>query len=191
MTSTGRDEAHPDDFPWPPTRRWVEPLAGRIECLMTDVDGVLTDGSLTYDSAGVETKTFHARDGLAMKRWTSLGLPLVIVTARQSEMVGRRGQELGVTRVLQGFEAKWPAVQEVLRDLQVDASRCAYVGDDIPDVPVLKRVGLAAVPADASFDARRASTGTLMTAGGRGVLRELIEVLLRLRGQWHDAESDR
>ncbi|MEM6690149.1 MAG: HAD hydrolase family protein, partial [Planctomycetota bacterium] len=169
---------------WKSTADWMSAHARKIRCIFSDVDGVMTDGEIIYDSSGNETKSFSVRDGLAIKYWLNLGRPFVIVTARTSSMVERRSKELGVTKFLQGFESKFAAVEQTLSELGLELDQCAYIGDDLPDVPVMRRVGLATTPADGSVDAKQASHGVLTTAGGRGAVRELVEVLLRLQGDW-------
>jgi 3-deoxy-D-manno-octulosonate 8-phosphate phosphatase (KDO 8-P phosphatase) len=153
-----------------------------IELLVMDVDGVLTDGQIIYTDAGTETKAFHVRDGSAIKRWLQTGKRAAFLTGRSSPIVERRGQELGVTAVLQGMEHKLPAFEKLLADLNVSAEQTAYIGDDWPDVALLERAGLAAAVADASFEAKAAAHYVTRTPGGRGAVRELIEVLLRHQG---------
>lgn len=176
--------------PWKTTADWMSSDLGDIRCIISDVDGVMTDGGITYDSSGQETKTFSVRDGLAIKYWLNLGLPFIVVTARRSTMVDRRAKELGITKYLQGFESKLSAVEETLSELGIGFDQCAYVGDDLPDVPVMKLCGLATTPADGSIDAKHVTHGVLTTEGGKGALRELIEVLLRLQGKWSAATWD-
>jgi 3-deoxy-D-manno-octulosonate 8-phosphate phosphatase (KDO 8-P phosphatase) len=153
-----------------------------IELLVMDVDGVLTDGQIIYTDAGAEVKAFHVRDGSAIKRWLREGKRAAFLTGRSSPIVERRGQELGVTAVLQGSEHKLPGFEKLLADLNVSAEQTAYIGDDWPDVPLLQRAGLAAAVADASAEAKAVAHYVTRTAGGKGAVRELIEVLLRHQG---------
>ena len=158
--------------------------AKQIRCLISDVDGVMTDGRITYNAAGVETKSFHVRDGVGIRRWLDAGRTFILLTGRTSVMVDRRAQELGVTRVIQGRDDKWAAASAVLKELSIDPSAVCHLGDDLPDVSVMRRVGLSVAPADASADAASAAIWTTRAAGGQGVVREVTERLLRASGQW-------
>ena len=161
-------------------------IAQPIRAILSDVDGVMTDGRITYDSAGGEIKQFHARDGLAIKLWMKSGFRFGILTARNSPIVQRRGEELGVDRIMQGFENKWPAALEAMTDWNLEPHQVCYIGDDLPDLAVMKRVGLSVAPADAADDVRSAATWVLDGKGGQGVLRELIQRLLRAGGRWQE-----
>src|SRR5260370_273203 len=115
----------------------------RIEMLVLDVDGVLTDGCIFYSDRGDELKAFHVRDGSGLKFWMQLGKQVAIITGRSSPVVTRRAEELGVTLVMQGAEDKRAAYDRVLREQGLDAASVACMGDDLPDVPLLRRSGLA------------------------------------------------
>ncbi len=155
-----------------------------IDCLICDVDGVMTDGKITYDAAGLETKSFHVRDGVGIRLWLASGRRFIILTGRNSVMVDRRAEELGVTRVIQGRDDKWAAASEVLRELSIDPQSVGHIGDDVPDVAVMRRVGLSVAPADAAADAAAVADWTTAASGGRGVVREVTERLLRAAGEW-------
>lgn len=161
-------------------------IASPITCILSDVDGVLTDGRIIYDSEGAETKRFHVRDGLAIKLWMSSGFEFGIVTARVSKMVQHRCDELGVRHVSQGHEKKWPEAVSIMDALGCQHENVCYIGDDLPDVPVMRQVGLAVAPADASWDARESAQWVLKKNGGDGALRELIERLLRAKNRWEE-----
>lgn len=160
-------------------------LASSIEGILSDVDGVLCDGTITYDSVGRETKSFHARDGLGIKLWMKSGLQFGIITARQSEIVARRSEELGIAHVRQNASDKWSTATDVLQSWNLEPHQVAYIGDDLPDLAVMHRVGLAVAPADAARDVREAADWVLTTSGGQGVVRELIERLLRATDRWN------
>ncbi|QDT04923.1 3-deoxy-D-manno-octulosonate 8-phosphate phosphatase KdsC [Rubripirellula lacrimiformis] len=160
--------------------------AANIRCILSDVDGVMTDGRIIYDAAGLETKRFHVRDGLGIKLWMQSGFAFGILTARTSPMVDRRAKELGITAVKQGYEDKWPAAIEMMASLGCTADQVCYIGDDLPDVPVMQQVGLSVAPADAARDVRETADWNLQGLGGEGVLRELIERLLRAGGRWEE-----
>lgn len=161
-------------------------VAAPITCILSDVDGVMTDGRIIYDSEGNETKRFHVRDGLGIKLWMNSGFHFGILTARSSVMVERRAAELGIQDVQQGYEDKWPAAQKMLQKVGVSPEQVCYIGDDLPDVPVMQNVALAVAPADAATDARNAAHWILRSNGGEGALRELIERLLRSTQRWEE-----
>jgi 3-deoxy-D-manno-octulosonate 8-phosphate phosphatase (KDO 8-P phosphatase) len=150
-----------------------------VELLVMDVDGVLTDGRIVYTDAGEELKAFHVRDGAAIKRWLQLGKQAAFLSGRASPIVERRGRELGIGTIIQGADNKLPAFGRLLETCRVSAEQTAYIGDDWPDVPVLKRCGLAAAVADACAEACAAAHYVTQTPGGQGAVRELIELLLR------------
>jgi 3-deoxy-D-manno-octulosonate 8-phosphate phosphatase (KDO 8-P phosphatase) len=158
--------------------------AARIELLLLDVDGVLTDGSITYTDAGEELKRFHVRDGSGLKLWRAAGHRAAIVSGRASPAVTRRAAELGVAPVLQGREDKLAAFNEVLAHFGLPADRVCAIGDDLPDLPVLARCGVAVAVADAAEEVRAAAHFVTVTPGGRGAVRDAIEWLLRQQGRW-------
>jgi YrbI family 3-deoxy-D-manno-octulosonate 8-phosphate phosphatase len=159
-------------------------LAEPIRIILSDVDGVLTDGRIIYDDRGVETKAFHVRDGMGIKLWQQAGYQFGLVSSRTSRAVQLRAQELRIDLVRQGIEDKWEVIGELLRELHIEPVQVCYVGDDLPDLPVLLRVGLPVTVADAAEDVRQAATWTTRSAGGQGAIRELIERLLKAKGQW-------
>ncbi|MEO1527298.1 MAG: HAD hydrolase family protein [Planctomycetota bacterium] len=160
-------------------------VAESITCILSDVDGVMTDGRLIYHSGGEETKAFHARDGLAIKMWMAAGFSFGIVTARKSPIIDRRSSELGIAHVAQGSDAKVEKAETLLGEIGCDLTNVCYIGDDLPDIPVMTRSGLAAAPADAATDAREAAQWVLRSRGGEGAVREVIERLMRAKGCWN------
>lgn len=156
----------------------------QIRLILSDVDGVLTDGGITYDNQGIEAKKFHVRDGLGIKLWQSCGHKFGMLTARNSHIVKVRAAELGVSIVRQGFEDKLPAALGVIAEQGLEPEQVCYIGDDLPDLPVLKTVGLAAAVADAVSEVRAAAHVTTRATGGHGALRELIEVILTAQKRW-------
>lgn len=157
-----------------------------IRAIISDVDGVMTDGRITYDSAGNETKQFHARDGLAIKLWMKSGFRFGILTARNSPIVQRRADELGIECVMQGFEQKWSAAEGAMADWKVTPEQVCYIGDDLPDLAVMRRIGLSVAPADAAADVREVADWTLESLGGQGAIRELVERMMRDQGHWRE-----
>lgn len=161
-------------------------IARPIKLILSDVDGVLTDGSITIDNAGIESKTFYVRDGLAIKTWCKAGFQFGLLTARNSQVVKMRAAELGLTMVRQGFENKLPAAREMIQQAGFKMHEVCYIGDDLPDLPVMFEVGLCATVSDASPEVRQAAKWVLNAPGGRGAIRELVERLLKAKGHWED-----
>ena len=157
-----------------------------IDLLAVDVDGVLTDGVIALDDQGVETKHFHVRDGLGYSLWHRAGKRSAILTGRRAEVVSRRAVELGISYVAQGLSDKVAALQEMLRDLHLEPRQVCFVGDDLVDLPVLRAVGLSACPGDAVPEVRDCALLVTQAAGGRGAVREVIELILKVQGSWHD-----
>ena len=173
----------------------VTPLAWKIELLLMDVDGVLTDGTLLYfpltDGRVVETKTFHATDGAAIGIARRAGIKTGIISGRASPAVARRAEELAMDFLYQGLgRAKLPAFEEILGKTRIAAGRVCYVGDDIQDLPILTRVGFpVAVPNACSEVLTRAAYVT-RAHGGHGAIREVIELILRAQGKWEATMSE-
>lgn len=162
-------------------------LAGRaraLKLILTDVDGVMTDGSLLLLPDGSEAKAFHVRDGLAIVLAHQAGLRTGLISGRASAVVARRAQELGMAVVRQGIGDKAAALRQILAEQRLEAHEVGYVGDDLNDLPVMTEVGLCAAPKDAVFEVRAQAFMVLDSAGGRGCLREFIEAVLRARGDW-------
>lgn len=156
----------------------------RVELLLLDVDGVLTDGSIVYTDAGAELKRFHVRDGTGLNLWRAAGKRAAIVSGRSSPAVDRRAGELGITPVLQGRADKMPAVAEVLAATGIPAERACAIGDDLQDLPVLRASGVGVAVADACPELRAAADYVTAVPGGRGAVRDAIEWLLKLQGMW-------
>ena len=164
----------------------LDTKAQSVELILSDVDGVLTDGGIVFDNQGIETKTFHIRDGLGIKLWQRAGFHFGILTARTSHIVRLRAAELGVQIVRQGFEDKLPAAQEIMRQLELEPTQVCYIGDDLTDLPVMHHVGLGVAVADAAEEVRRGADHVTRTPGGRGAIRELVETLLKSKKRWED-----
>jgi len=160
-----------------------------IELILSDVDGVLTDGSLVFDNEGIETKTFHVRDGMGIRLWQNAGFRFGILTARTSHIVQVRAAELSIDIVRQGFKDKLPAAQKIAQSLNLNLDQLCYIGDDLTDLPVLNAVGLSVAVADAVEEARKAAHVTTKTNGGKGAVRELIETILKAKNRWEDIVS--
>ena len=156
----------------------------RVELLVLDVDGVLTDGGIIYGDDGVELKQFHVRDGSGLKIWQYLGKRAAVITGRTSRVVEVRAAELGIAPVIQGAAEKVPAFRRLLAETGLAAEQVCYVGDDVPDLGVMAGCGLAVAVADACPEVRAAAHYVTRAAGGRGAVREVIELVLRCQGRW-------
>lgn len=162
----------------------VASRAARIELLLLDVDGVLTDGGIIYADDGTEIKRFHVRDGAGLKAWQLAGHRVAILSGRRSPAVERRAAELGITIVLQGRADKRPAFEEVLAASGLSPDQVCAIGDDLPDLPVLRRAGLAVAVADACPEVRAIADYVTTVPGGTGAVRDAAEWLLKLQGKW-------
>jgi 3-deoxy-D-manno-octulosonate 8-phosphate phosphatase (KDO 8-P phosphatase) len=170
----------------PLSQEELERRALELRWVLSDVDGVLTDGRLYYGKSGEDLKVFDVKDGLAVAMARRVGLQVGILTARRSAALEQRARELGLEEVITGRRDKGAAFDELLARRDVEARQVAYLGDDLTDLPVLERAGLSLAPADAAAEVRQRVHVTLATAGGRGALRETMETLLRARGQWQE-----
>lgn len=164
----------------------VERRASRIKLLLMDCDGVLTDGRLWLLENGDEHKSFNTHDGLGLSLLHRAGLKSGIISGRWSQAVTRRAGELGIEFVRQGDPHKMEAFEQVLRQAEVDETEAAFVGDDLTDVPLMRRVELAIAVADAVQEARSAAHYVTLAEGGRGAVREVIELILKSQGRWND-----
>lgn len=158
--------------------------ATQIRLLILDVDGVMTDGRLYFDDAGCESKAFHVRDGYGIKLLQSRGVELAIITARFSPAVAHRARDLGIQHLFQGCKDKLLAYRELKLALQIDDPEVAYMGDDLIDLPILLRAGLATAPADAHPELAHQIHWQSRYQGGRGAVRELCDLILQAKGCW-------
>ena len=180
LTEALRERARRRSRPVPRSAAWQEalPRARQVRLLLLDVDGVLTDGTITYGTDGIETKSFHTQDGLGLKLLQESGVAAGIITARASEAVLRRARELGFAHVVQGAADKLAAFEAILRETGLRPPQTAYMGDDWMDLPLLNRLGLAAAPANAVAEVRQRVHYTTERTGGRGAVREVCDLLL-------------
>ncbi|MDH3787841.1 MAG: 3-deoxy-manno-octulosonate-8-phosphatase KdsC [Xanthomonadales bacterium] len=156
--------------------------AARIRMLALDVDGVLTDGRLYFDSQGNEMKAFHTRDGLGIKSLQRHGITLALITGRSSQIVARRAEQLGIEHVYQGRNDKLNAFHELLADTGMNEQNICYAGDDWIDIPVLDRVGLAVTVADADDVVKNRAHWVTRREGGHGAVRVICDLILAARG---------
>lgn len=168
----------------------VQERAARVRLLLMDVDGVLTDGRLMYvpgqDGKTVETKSFDSQDGIALQWLTWHGVQTGVISGRVSPATVERARQVKMTYVYQGHIEKIPILEEILGKSGIKAEETAYMGDDLTDLIVMRRIGLAVAPANAREEVKRAAHYVTAAAGGAGAVREVIEILLRAQGHWAD-----
>ena len=162
----------------------VEQRAAKIKLLLFDVDGVLTDGKILLHADGSESKTFDIKDGTGIVWALRQGLTVGFLSARSSAATAQRAAQLGVTLVHQGVRSKLDTYDQIVDGLILEDDQAAYMGDDLLDLPVLLRVGLATAPADAAVEVRSRVHWVTNAKGGAGAARELIELILRVQGRW-------
>jgi 3-deoxy-D-manno-octulosonate 8-phosphate phosphatase (KDO 8-P phosphatase) len=164
--------------------------ASQIKLLLMDVDGVLTDGKLynvpDRDGKMVETKGFDSQDGIALQWLNWKGVKTGVVSGRVSPATEERARQVKMTYVYQGHIEKVPILEQILADANISASEVAYMGDDLTDVVILRRVGLAIATANAREEVKRAAHYVTQAAGGRGAVREVAELLLKAQNRWEE-----
>ncbi|MDY6310463.1 MAG: HAD hydrolase family protein [Cyanobacteriota bacterium] len=151
--------------------------ASKIKLLVFDIDGVMTDGSITYDENGIEYKTFNAKDGHGIAKIVRSGLLTAIITGRKNGTVDRRAMDLKFSEVYQGVKNKLPILEALLQKYELDFSQVSYMGDDEPDIPILQKVGIAACPSDAVDKVRKVCNFISSKSGGHGAVRELCDLI--------------
>jgi 3-deoxy-D-manno-octulosonate 8-phosphate phosphatase (KDO 8-P phosphatase) len=160
-----------------------EKLKG-IKLLILDVDGVMTDGRIIMDNEGKEIKNFDVRDGHGIKILQRYGIKVAILTGRQSKVVEYRAKDLEIDDVYQGAFNKKDVFEKILKKHKLSVGEAAFMGDDIVDIPVLKRVGFSAAVADALDVVKKSVDYITRNKGGRGAVRELCEMILQAQGKW-------
>jgi YrbI family 3-deoxy-D-manno-octulosonate 8-phosphate phosphatase len=164
----------------------LEARCQEIELILADVDGVLTNGRIIFNNEGIEAKQFHIRDGQGIRLWQRAGYRFGLITGRSSHAVKIRAAELGIEIVRQTAEDKLPVAQEIFGQLKLEPRQACYIGDDLPDVPLMRLVGLGVAVADACEETRQAAHYVTALAGGLGAVRETIETILKAQGRWND-----
>ena len=158
--------------------------ASKIKALVFDVDGVLTDGSLIFDENGHEYKTFNAKDGQGIVMTVKAGFVTAIITARENGTVRHRFKNLGMTKLYEGCKNKIAALKELMAEFNLKPEEIAYMGDDLPDICVLKTVGLPCCPQDAMDEAKKHADFISSKDGGRGAVREMCDFILKAAGKY-------
>lgn len=164
--------------------------ASKIKAVVMDVDGVLTDASLTFDEDGKEYKTFNAKDGQGIVMLNKSGFVTAIITARQNGTVRHRFNNLGMTKLYEGCKNKIAALKELAEEYVIGLDEIAYMGDDLPDICVLKRVGLPCAPNDAVSEVLEHAVFVSSKNGGRGAVREMCDLVLKSTGKYESAVAN-
>lgn len=157
-----------------------------LKLLILDVDGVLTDGSVIYNDKGEETKVFGVRDGLGIKLLMEAGVNVCIATGRHSEALHHRCRDLGIVHIFDGLKDKASILDLILNRTGVSAEEVAFIGDDLPDIPLMKKVGLAIAVADAHATVLENADMVTLAKGGCGAVREVSEMVLKAQGLWEN-----
>jgi 3-deoxy-D-manno-octulosonate 8-phosphate phosphatase (KDO 8-P phosphatase) len=160
--------------------------AKKLKLLILDVDGVLTDGKLFFDNEGNEYKSFHARDGHGIKLLQQTGVEVAVISGRKSNSVALRMKNLGIEHVYQGHENKRAAFNEIIGKTGVMPEQAAHVGDDLLDLPIMTRVGLAIAVADANFAVKQRADWCTTLPGGHGAVREVCDFIMQAQGHFDD-----
>jgi len=156
----------------------------QITTVVCDCDGVLTDGAIYVSGDGSEAKAFNVHDGSGLKYLQRAGLTTAILSGRSADAVERRAAELGIPYVFQGCKVKLEALEKLMRRSKTSAERICYIGDDLPDIPVMRKVGVAIAVANARLEVRRIAHWVTRAAGGAGAIREVAEKILKAQGKW-------
>ncbi len=162
----------------------AEEKARRVRMFLLHVDGDLSDGRLTYQLDGTELKTFHSHDGVGIRLAQKAGIEIGVITGRRSDAVKHRCTELGMTEIHQGNWQKLPIFEEILARRGLSREEVAFVGDDLPDLPVLRRVGFALTVPDARPEVLEVADASSERIGGNGAVREILEALIKAQGKW-------
>jgi 3-deoxy-D-manno-octulosonate 8-phosphate phosphatase (KDO 8-P phosphatase) len=159
----------------------IQQKSSLIKLIALDVDGVLTNGEITYSSSGEEIKTFNVKDGLGLVLAAQKGFITAVITGRESSMVERRAKELKVTHFYQNIKDKVKVIEDLAAQYNLGLEEICYMGDDLPDLPALNKVGFACCPADAAFQVKEACDWISKNEGGYGAVRELTDLLIQSR----------
>jgi 3-deoxy-D-manno-octulosonate 8-phosphate phosphatase (KDO 8-P phosphatase) len=160
--------------------------ARKLKLLILDVDGVLTDGRLFFDNDGNEYKSFHAQDGHGIKMLRQTGVEVAVISGRKSQSVALRMKNLGIEHVYQGHENKVAAFNELIEKIGITPDQAAHVGDDVIDLPVMVRVGLAIAVNDANFAVKQYADWCTTLPGGQGAVREVCDFIMQAQGHFDD-----
>ncbi len=185
----GAETCAPAGFVNPEEKRnplLVEDRLRSVRLVVTDVDGVLTPGTMVYDGEGRETGSFSVRDHTGMKYLQRMGIPVAFLSGRDSGPVFSFAESCGVKQVITGAKNKLPAFTALISEYGLSAEKVCYVGDDLPDLPVMEAAGVAAAPLDAHELVKQAAHFVSKRTGGTGVFREIAETILKAQNKWND-----
>ena len=161
--------------------------AQRIKVLLLDVDGVLTDGRIVYDSRGRNSKFYDVHDGMGVHLLHTCGIPTVLISAKQSGAIGPRARDMHVARVYENIRPKPAVLDDIMKRYGADAGELCFVGDDIVDICLMRKVGLPVAVSNACEEVRAAAVWVTSRPGGRGAVREVSEMILKAQGKWNEA----
>ncbi len=162
----------------------IKQKAEKIKLFAMDVDGILSDGKIIYNSYDVETKAFFVQDGVGIKALQSFGIEIAIITGRTSPMVERRARELGITHLIQGRDDKFTALQALADTLGLSLQECAYMGDDLPDLKAVREAGLGISVPNGCRETQAVADIVTGKTGGNGAVREVCDLILRAQGHY-------
>jgi 3-deoxy-D-manno-octulosonate 8-phosphate phosphatase (KDO 8-P phosphatase) len=157
--------------------------ASKIKLLVFDVDGVMTDGSITYDENGIDYKTFNAKDGHGLAKMVRNGYMTAVITGRRNGTVDRRAEDLRFTEVYQGVKNKLPILEGIMQKYELSFDEVSYMGDDEPDIPILEKVGISACPSDAVENVKKICNFVSTKEGGKGAVRELCDFVFENKSE--------
>ncbi|MCB9482185.1 MAG: HAD-IIIA family hydrolase [Desulfobacteraceae bacterium] len=163
------------------------PLFEKTKLLLLDVDGILTDGTITYTSNGEELKSFSVKDGLGIRLLRESGIKTAVVTARESEMVSRRCKELSIDPVFQNIKKKNEVINKIEKELGINRNNICFMGDDLIDIPVMKLCGITVTVPDSCEEVKNKALYITEKNGGKGAVREVCELILKSKGLWKNA----
>ncbi len=162
----------------------------KIKLLLLDVDGVMTEGNIIYNDNGTETKIFNVKDGLGLRLLMDSGILTGIVTGRSSNALRHRCKNLGINYIFDGISDKGSLLNSIIKKTSIPSDEIAFAGDDLPDIPLLKLVGLSIAVADAHEKVKEHADMITVSNGGRGAVREICETILMAKGLWEQAIND-
>lgn len=173
----------------PKTKNYLEEKARKVKLLLLDVDGVLTDGKIIYDSEGRDLKIFDVKDGLGVYLLKKAGILTILITARSSKVIKLRAKDMEVEEIFENAEDKRKILDHILRKYRVSSKEVCFVGDDLVDLSVMKRVGLAISVRDSCPEIKKISDYITKRKGGEGAVREVCELILKAKRKWEDLVS--
>jgi 3-deoxy-D-manno-octulosonate 8-phosphate phosphatase (KDO 8-P phosphatase) len=173
-------------MPWELIKEELKARFRKVKLLLLDVDGVLTDGRIIYDSSGKDSKFFDVHDGLGVYCLHKFGINTVIITAKNSKAISPRSKDMRVAEVFADIFPKTAVLDKILKKYRVTLEEICFMGDDLVDLSLMRKIGLPVAPIDASSDVKEAAVYVTDCRGGRGAVREVAEIILKSQGKWKD-----